>query len=117
MWLTKGMPDEDALEATAALFKVLGSQSRLRLLSILAAESSSVSELVARTGMSQPLVSQHLRTLRHVGIVNVSRTGREAVYQLADHHITHVISDAIAHVLEDRPHRTEAVTTIEGAQS
>ncbi len=60
-----------------------------------------MSALVQRSEMSQPLVSQHLRTLRQAGIVTVSRAGREAIYQLADHHIAHVVDDAITHVLEE----------------
>ena len=100
------MTREVGLEATAALFKVLGSSSRLYLLRLLAAEPAGVSALVERSEMSQPLVSQHLRTLRQAGIVTVSRAGREAVYQLADHHIAHVVDDAITHVLEeDAPDR------------
>lgn len=98
---------EAGLEATAALFKVLGSESRLFLLRLLAAEPATVTVLTVRSGMSQPLVSQHLKTLRHAGIVAVSRTGREAEYQLADHHIAHVVDDAIAHVLEDTSHEKE----------
>lgn len=97
------MTREVGLEATAALFKVLGSSSRLYLLRLLAAEPSGVSALVERSEMSQPLVSQHLRTLRQARIVTVSRAGREAVYQLADHHIAHVVDDAITHVLEEDP--------------
>ncbi len=100
---------EAGVDATAALFKVLGSSSRLYLLRLLAAEPAGVTELVQRSGMSQPLVSQHLRTLRQAGIVTVSRTGREAKYQLADHHIAHVVDDAIAHVLEeDAPDERES---------
>ncbi len=96
-----GMEREAGLEAAAELFKVLGSPSRLYLLRLLGAEPSGVSALVERSEMSQPLVSQHLRTLRQAGIVTVSRTGREAIYQLADHHIAHVVDDAITHVLEE----------------
>lgn len=96
------METEAGLEAAAELFKVLGSESRLFLLRLLATEPSTVGVLTARSGMSQPLVSQHLRTLRQAGIVTVSRTGREAEYRLADHHVAHVVDDAIAHVLEDQ---------------
>lgn len=96
------MGREEGLDATAELFKVLGSPSRLHLVRLLAAEPSGVSALVSRSGMSQPLVSQHLRTLRQAGIVTVSRAGREAEYQLADHHIAHVVDDAMTHVLEDQ---------------
>lgn len=97
-WL---MPDERGLTAAAELFKVLGSPSRLMLLHLLATQPSTVSALVADTTMTQPLVSQHLRVLRQAGIVTVSRSGREAIYQLADHHIAHVINDAMTHALED----------------
>lgn len=95
------MAPEAGLEATAELFKALGSASRLHLLRLLASEPCGVGSLAARSGMSQPLVSQHLRTLRQAGIVTVSRSGREATYQLADHHIAHVVDDAITHVLEE----------------
>ncbi len=101
LWSDEDMEREAGLEATAELFKVLGSSSRLYLLRLLASEPSGVSALVDRSGMSQPLVSQHLRTLRQAGIVTVFRSGREAVYQLADHHIAHVVDDAITHVLEE----------------
>ncbi|MFJ2544029.1 ArsR/SmtB family transcription factor [Microbacterium sp. NPDC087589] len=102
------METEAGLEATAALFKVLGSPSRLLLLRLLATEPATVGALAVRSGMSQPLVSQHLKTLRQAGIITVSRTGREAAYQLADHHIAHVVDDAIAHVLEDTTPKEEA---------
>jgi DNA-binding transcriptional ArsR family regulator len=104
------METEAGLAATAALFKVLGSESRLFLLRLLAAEPATVSSLTAHSGLSQPLVSQHLKTLREAGIITVSRTGREAEYQLADHHIAHVVDDAIAHVLEDTPDQKEAMS-------
>ncbi|MBG6181247.1 DNA-binding transcriptional ArsR family regulator [Arthrobacter sp. CAN_A1] len=50
--------------------------------------------------MSQPLVSQHLRVLRGINIVTVNRSGRDAVYSLADDHVAHVIDDAITHTTE-----------------
>ena len=101
------MSQEQGLARAAELFKVLGSSSRLWLLRLLAGEPSTVSALVAATGMTQPLVSQHLRVLRQAGIVDVTREGREAVYRLADFHIAHVIDDAITHVLEEHGHRDD----------
>jgi DNA-binding transcriptional ArsR family regulator len=104
------MNQHRGLTATADLFKVLSSESRLLLVRLLAVEPATVGSLVSQTGMSQPLVSQHLRTLRQANILIVSRVGREATYQLADQHIAHVIDDAIVHVLEER-------TTTEGETS
>ena len=96
------MADDAGLEEAAELFRVLGSPSRLRLLRAVADSPRQVGALAETTGMTQPLVSQHLRLLRSAGIVTVSRTGREAVYQLADRHIAHVIDDAVVHVQEPR---------------
>ncbi|QHC54943.1 ArsR/SmtB family transcription factor [Rathayibacter tanaceti] len=88
------------LEPAAELFKVLSSASRLRLLRALAEETSTVGRLAEVTGLSQPLVSQHLRTLRSAGLVAVERVGREAHYSVADTHVSHIVDDAVRHALE-----------------
>jgi len=85
----------------AALFKALSSASRLALLTEVSAQPRTVSFLVEATGLSQPLVSQHLRTLRSAGLVDVSRQGREAHYSVTDAHVTHIVADAISHVQEE----------------
>ncbi|MFT3876596.1 MAG: metalloregulator ArsR/SmtB family transcription factor [Propioniciclava sp.] len=97
------MDAEPGLAEAAQLFKVLGSESRLGLLRIIEREPRTVSALVEATGLSQPLVSQHLRTLRQAGLVSSQRRGKEVIYELADGHVTHVIADALAHVLEPAP--------------
>lgn len=91
---------EPGLADAAQLFKVLGSESRLGLLRLIGQEPRTVGALVEATGLSQPLVSQHLRTLRQAGLVTPSRNGKEVTYQLADLHVSHVIADALAHVRE-----------------
>jgi DNA-binding transcriptional ArsR family regulator len=97
------MTDDEQLERVAELFKALGTVSRLRILTSLARGEGSVSSLVEATGLSQPLVSQHLRVLRSINLVTVSRSGREAFYALTDDHVAHVIDDAVAHAVEASP--------------
>lgn len=94
------MDTEARLAAAARLFKVLGSDARLGLLHTISQESLTVGALADATGMSQPLVSQHLRTLRQAGLVSSARSGKEITYQLADLHVRHVITDALTHVQE-----------------
>lgn len=94
------MHKEPGLAAAAQLFKVLGSESRLWLLRLIRDESKSVAALVAATGMSQPLVSQHLVVLKRAGLVTAERRGREVLHHLSDDHVVHVIDDAVAHVQE-----------------
>ncbi|KQR46061.1 DNA-binding transcriptional ArsR family regulator [Frigoribacterium sp. PvP120] len=90
----------EGLEAAAELFKALSSSSRLRLLRLLGEGEAGVSALVEASGLSQPLVSQHLRTLRAAGLVQVDRVGREAIYSVADLHVSHIVDDAVAHAGE-----------------
>ncbi|MEV7756156.1 metalloregulator ArsR/SmtB family transcription factor [Microbacterium sp. NPDC089180] len=88
------------LDEAAELFKVLGSPSRLALVWLLNHEPLTVGALATSSGLSQPLVSQHLRTLRQAGLVTSERDGKEIRYALADQHVAHVVLDAIAHVTE-----------------
>lgn len=92
------------LEMAARLFKVLGNETRLRLLVLVDDEPCTVGGLVDRAGVSQPLASQHLRTLREAGLVSAARAGREVTYTVADHHVTHVVRDALEHVREEASH-------------
>lgn len=94
------MDAEPGLFEAAQLFKVLGSESRLWLLRLIGEQPQTVGALAEATDMSQPLVSQHLRTLRQAGLVTATRSGKEVTYQVTDLHVTHVIADALTHVRE-----------------
>lgn len=51
-------------------------------------------------GVTQPLVSQHLRVLRADHLVVGRRRGREVAYSLGDDHIAHIVGDAVVHAGE-----------------
>ena len=82
------------------LFKALASPVRLAIVDLLAAEPRYVHQLVELTGLTQPHVSQHLRVLRHAGVVRGVRRHREIVYALRDEHVAHIVRDALAHGAE-----------------
>jgi DNA-binding transcriptional ArsR family regulator len=66
----------------APVLKALSDENRLTLLLAVADRESSVTELVAATGLAQTLVSHHLKTLRENGIVVATPVGRSNVYSL-----------------------------------
>src|SRR5215831_4054896 len=66
----------------ARFFRVLGDPTRLRLILALEAGERSVGELVIELGQRQPRVSAHLACLRHCGLVEHRRQGREVLYRL-----------------------------------
>jgi DNA-binding transcriptional ArsR family regulator len=67
------------------LLKELADPVRLRVIDRLGHKgSATVSELAAELRVPMPQLSNHLRRLREAGLVRVERTGRHAVYELAD---------------------------------
>jgi DNA-binding transcriptional ArsR family regulator len=69
----------------AGTFKVLGDLTRLQIISILSTDTSGtlgVSELAARLKISQPAVSQHLKTLKAEGLVESRREGFYVYYTI-----------------------------------
>lgn len=79
------MPSDPRLRAIAALrFRALGDETRLLLLELLAPGEQCVADLMDATGLGQSLVSHHLRTLRHAGLVRDRRDGRWVFYSLAE---------------------------------
>src|SRR5262245_61031769 len=67
----------------AALLRLLGDPTRLRLLRMLEREALNVSELTAILGMAQSGVSRHLGLLRDAGLVVEERAGTFTWYRLA----------------------------------
>ena len=92
--------DAAAIDRTAEVFKALAASSRLRILLVLTQGEAGVTEIVDETGLSQPLVSQHLKHLRSLHLVEVHRVGREAIYSFKDAHVSHILIDALDHALE-----------------
>jgi len=68
--------------AVAGLARVLGDETRVRLLDELTSGEASVSDLACRLDLDQPRVSTHLQLLRSSGLVDAHARGRSRVYAL-----------------------------------
>jgi DNA-binding transcriptional ArsR family regulator len=67
----------------APVLRALANEERLLIVLWLASSTCSVRELEQVTGLSQSLVSYHLRELREAGLVTASASGRSNRYRLA----------------------------------
>jgi DNA-binding transcriptional ArsR family regulator len=67
---------------TTDAFNAVAEPRRRQHLELLAGGERSVGDLVVQLGLSQPLVSKHLRVLREVGLVQVRDSGRQRLYRL-----------------------------------
>jgi DNA-binding transcriptional ArsR family regulator len=63
-------------------FEVVAEPTRRRILDLLRERSRPVGELVELSGLSQPLVSKHLRVLRDAGLVRVRQDAQRRWYEL-----------------------------------
>jgi DNA-binding transcriptional ArsR family regulator len=67
---------------TMSPFTALAEPNRRRLLDALLLGPQPVGKLVQGLGMSQPVVSKHLRILRDLGLVEVQPDGQRRLYSL-----------------------------------
>lgn len=71
------------LRQLRTFYRALGDETRLRIIGLLAEIGPMpVRELSARVGLSQPLISWHLRILRLAGLIETRRQGRETICHL-----------------------------------
>ncbi|MEW2328500.1 metalloregulator ArsR/SmtB family transcription factor [Micromonospora chersina] len=63
-------------------FAVLAEPTRRRILDRLRRAESSVGDLVAALGMSQPAISKHLKVLREAGLVSCRTAAQQRIYRI-----------------------------------
>lgn len=93
------------LGALAVLAKSLADENRLRILLSVRDGQKSVSRIVEEVGLSQPLVSHHLRELKRSLLVQVERKGPFIYYELADARIVEIlqqVAELAADLLSNR---------------
>ena len=66
----------------AKIFRLLGDQTRLRILMQLQGGEQNVSKIVMKLKIPQPTVSHHLSLLRMNELVTARRKGKEVFYSL-----------------------------------
>ena len=96
------LPPRPVLDAAGDILRALAAPVRIAIVLQLRESHRCVHELVDVLGVPQPLVSQHLRILKAAGVVAGERSGREVLYRLVDHHLAHIVVDAVAHAAEER---------------
>lgn len=79
------------VEQLSKILKVLGDTNRLGILISIGKDSLSVTEIINATGLSQTLVSFHLRALRAAGIVSTKRDGPFIYYSLTDNALLDIL--------------------------
>jgi ArsR family transcriptional regulator, arsenate/arsenite/antimonite-responsive transcriptional repressor len=78
------MDNELEIESLADVFHALSDPNRLRILELLKSRSNPicVNAIAGKIGITQSAISQHLKILRHSGLVSVKKHGYYKHYSL-----------------------------------
>jgi ArsR family transcriptional regulator len=93
------------------LFHALSDPTRLRALMLLTAEKElCVCELTHSLGLSQPMISRHLASLREAELVSDRRAGKWVYYRLhpdLPKWVRNVLTDTCTGVAGSEPYKTD----------
>jgi DNA-binding transcriptional ArsR family regulator len=91
---------DNTSQQLAEIFKVLGDNTRIKLLSLLYAEQElCVCDIAEVLGMTQSAISHQLRVLRSARLVKFRKEGREVFYSLDDDHVVKLLEQGLDHVI------------------
>ncbi|MCK9563023.1 MAG: metalloregulator ArsR/SmtB family transcription factor [Bacteroidales bacterium] len=97
----KPFPSRQELTTLSETFRLLGDPSRLKILLACLDAPRSVTDIAEGVGLSQSLVSHHLRLLRGARLVRGDRQSKQVFYTIADHHVRDMLIDMVGHVQEE----------------
>jgi DNA-binding transcriptional ArsR family regulator len=87
------------------LGKGIGNTARYRILEALQKSPRTVGELVKKVQLSQPAVSQHLRTLKECDLVRDEKQGQEVIYSLNTEHMLTLLSKLSDNIQKERKNK------------
>ena len=96
----KNMPDEKSLSEIAALYKVLGDTTRIRIVSALDTAPLCVCDLAALLSMTKSAISHQLKILKDAKLVKYRRESKNVFYSLDDAHIKAIFELGLDHIKE-----------------
>ena len=91
--------DFSALGITADLFKVFSNETRLGIIALLSKRAHNVGEMADLLSIDQGSLSQQLRTMRYMGVVESQRKGHHVIYTLKDDSIRDIFQCGHKHTL------------------
>ena len=103
---------EVPMEALADYFKVFSGPNRLVVLEALRGGPLNVTAVKAATGLSQVLVSKHLKLLTIAGVVQRRPEGSLVFYEVIDKAVFKLLGQAEKLLLATRRHQLDALAAI-----
>lgn len=93
----KTLADTDTIVSIAETFKVLGDQTRLKIVIALSKQELCVLDIAAALSITESAISHQLRLLKTLRLVKQRKDGKMVFYSLDDEHIEDLIRVATRH--------------------
>ena len=74
------------------VFKALADPTRLKILECVKNGEKCICKIIPYTGKSQPCVSQHLKVMKHAGIIDERKDGTRIMIKLSNTEIFNIIN-------------------------
>lgn len=97
----------DQASELSEMFRLLGEPNRLNIVANCLDGPLSVGELTGRLGLSQSLVSHHLRLLRAARLLKAGKRGKQVFYSLPDCHVREMLTNMVEHLTEPHEHEDD----------
>ena len=88
----------ELIPRAASFFKVVGDETRMKILCELAVRELCVNDLAEAVEMTKSAVSHQLRMLKDEGLVKARRDGKNIFYSLDDQHVVDLLDIAFTHI-------------------
>ncbi len=82
----------------ASFFKVVGDETRMKILCTVADGELCVNDISENVGMTKSAVSHQLKLLKEHGLVKARRDGKNIYYSLDDKHVVDILDIAFTHI-------------------
>lgn len=96
----KDKPSDEMIDDLSNLFKVLGDQTRIKIIYSLIDSEMCVCDIAETIAMTQSAVSHQLRVLKQARLVKFRKEGKTVFYSLDDKHINMIFDCGLSHIKE-----------------
>ena len=96
------MLDNEFISEISTFFKILGDNTRVKILFALDHNEMCVCDIANVLNMTKSSISHQLSYLKDLNIVKSRRSGKEVYYSLDDEHVKEVFEVAISHIEHKR---------------
>ena len=95
------MPENAIFQKSSDYFKVLGDETRTKIIWALDQHEMCVCDIATVLGMTKSAISHQLSTLKKANLVKNRRDGKVVYYSLADDHVKLMLESSIEHTTHE----------------